>query len=64
MYMYYKRCCRAHDKLWRAAGPTPMFENIVIFRAAVTDRLKRITSEVVYCVQKTKSQGMSDNCNS
>ena len=50
--------------LWRAAGSTPMFENILIFRAAVTDRLKRITSEDVYCVQKTKSQGMSDNCNS
>ena len=61
--MYYKRRCRAHDTLWGGgAGSTPIFENILTFRAAVTtDRLKRITSEIVYCVQKTKSQGMSDN---
>jgi hypothetical protein len=61
--MYYKVAAWRMTP-WRAAGSTPMFENILIFRAAVTDRLKRITSEIVYCAQKTKSQGMGDNCNS
>jgi hypothetical protein len=37
---------------WRAAGSTPMFENILIFRAAVTDRLKRITSKLFALCRK------------